>query len=306
MAGLRITLPITFNDPNNALPTLRDDAILSRGSLVLLDPSHSVSPWAAGVPAGGQAIPNIAWREASALHGSGTQAEWSQVFTQGGVFTAPTAPGGNGFLERTPKGGLHACMSQTTQSANGIGITLGNNSSASLTKLKEYLYAHLDNDYYVSTWERITRAALTGPVEEPVSHVFSNAGSATGAYLYMMNRTQSAGTGLKALSSPALPQGAGMSFRAMSQTAYQGTKPNSPQTMITDLFAVGYSVSAYTGFGQNKARSTVFYRAYLEDLTASGRTFEQVSALDKALFDAAFAPGGRYYGDTFTDPAGYP
>jgi hypothetical protein len=47
----------------------------------------------------------------------------------------------------------------------------------------------------------------------------------------------------------------------------------------------------------------VLYRAYIEDLTVSGRTYAQVQALDYALWQAAFAPGGRYAGDTFTPPA---
>jgi hypothetical protein len=303
MAGLKIVLPGTFTD--TSLPILRDDAILTNGSLVLLDPAHSARPWAAGVPANNASIPNIAWKEAAALHGSGTQAEWDQLFQQNGVY--PGTPGGPGFLERTGKGAFHVCMSQATQSGNGYGITLGNNSTSVTTKLKDYLFAHLDNDYYVSVWERVTRAAVANSVEEPVSHFFSNTASATGAFLFMMNRASNSGTGKSEYNSPALPVTApGMAFRAMSETAYQNTKPAAALNMATDIFCVGYSASGYTAFGQNKARSTVFYRAYLEDLTVSGRTFAQVQTLDKALFDAAFAAGGRYYGDTFTDPATYP
>lgn len=52
--------------------------------------------------------------------------------------------------------------------------------------------------------------------------------------------------------------------------------------------------------------SAIFYRFYLEDLTLSGRTWAEVDALDARLFASAFAPGGRYYADTFTDPATIP
>ncbi|MDQ0731137.1 hypothetical protein QFZ57_001931 [Arthrobacter sp. B1I2] len=35
----------------------------------------------------------------------------------------------------------------------------------------------------------------------------------------------------------------------------------------------------------------------------SGRSYAQLEALDAALYAEAFGVGGRYYGDSFTDPA---
>ena len=52
--------------------------------------------------------------------------------------------------------------------------------------------------------------------------------------------------------------------------------------------------------------SMVFYRGYCEDLTVSGRTYAQVAAIDLALFNTAFASGGKFNGDTNTAPSGYP
>lgn len=48
-------------------------------------------------------------------------------------------------------------------------------------------------------------------------------------------------------------------------------------------------------------------RAYVEDLTVSGRTYAEVDAIDHALYTKeVLTPGSRYYGDTFTDPATIP
>jgi len=52
--------------------------------------------------------------------------------------------------------------------------------------------------------------------------------------------------------------------------------------------------------------SWIFYRAYMEDLTVSGRTYAQVDAEDLALFTEQFAVGGRYHNDTFTNPTTIP
>ncbi len=49
----------------------------------------------------------------------------------------------------------------------------------------------------------------------------------------------------------------------------------------------------------------VFYSAYMENLTVSGRSWAEVHALRQAQKASAFAEGGRYYGDTWTDPATY-
>jgi len=68
------------------------------------------------------------------------------------------------------------------------------------------------------------------------------------------------------------------------------------------IFGNNGSSSALT----NQCPSDIFYRGYCEDLTVSGRSYADVDALDKALWDAAFAAGGRFAGDTFTAPSTFP
>jgi hypothetical protein len=297
MAGAAFVLPVTFNDPT--LPILADDAILTTGSLALIDFAHSAAP-VTGVPASGSPIPNIAWKQAAAAHGSGTQAEWAQTYTN----NMNLAAGADGFVERSGKGGLHVAMSQATGTA-GKGVVVGENTAAASNKLTDFLFAHLDDDYYFSLWQRITRVPVADTIEELVYSIGGNS-SPTGNYLLRGSRTVNGGAGLVANSQPALPQPAGPSYRSMAQTAYTGTKPASANVMIAALMSVGWPVVGYTSFGANKGRSAVLYRCYLEDLTISGRTFAQVDALDKALYDQAFGAGGRYAGDTYTDPGTYP
>jgi hypothetical protein len=68
----------------------------------------------------------------------------------------------------------------------------------------------------------------------------------------------------------------------------------------------GGSINA-SGTAKESAPSVVFYRTYLEDLTVSGRTYAEVDALDVALYTKhVLTTGGRYYGDTYTDPATIP
>lgn len=70
-------------------------------------------------------------------------------------------------------------------------------------------------------------------------------------------------------------------------------------------FGVG-TIGAWIGGNYNKATSRIIYRARIEDLTVSGRTYEEVEAIDFALYTAAFAVGGKFYGDTYTDPTTFP
>jgi hypothetical protein len=69
-------------------------------------------------------------------------------------------------------------------------------------------------------------------------------------------------------------------------------------------------VNAWPGTGNltsanstDGSESRIFYGFYLEDLTVSGRTYQDVDALDLQAYNIAFGTGGRYYNDTYTDPA---
>ncbi|MGO2750569.1 MAG: hypothetical protein ACTIA6_11005 [Pseudoclavibacter sp.] len=53
----------------------------------------------------------------------------------------------------------------------------------------------------------------------------------------------------------------------------------------------------------NNLPSEILYRGYIENLTATGRPFEQVRAADfRKYTDEVLTPGGRYFGDAWTEP----
>jgi len=41
-------------------------------------------------------------------------------------------------------------------------------------------------------------------------------------------------------------------------------------------------------------------------MTVSGRTYAEVEAIDYALYQAAFGPGGKFADDTYTNPSTIP
>jgi len=54
------------------------------------------------------------------------------------------------------------------------------------------------------------------------------------------------------------------------------------------------------GIPSGAGASLVFHRFYLEDLTLSGRTLDALTGAEQAVYQAAFAAGGRYAADDYT------
>lgn len=303
MSGLDIKIPYT-GDPDSTLPYAGDyDKLETVGSLALLELAHSSNPFS-GVPQAGDIIPNILWNQLSAARVAGGLAASTATTS---AFKRTTANGstasgndvsGKTKSERTTKGGLHAIISQTacTNSSDQVIVISGG------ADLASYIDAFPSHKYYVSIWDRLTRAALSS---EPAESQISLSPSSTASYLYAMRSATILGGGEGTSQVPSNPATLGNRFRAAGITAATGTG-----TAVCYPFAVGatgpyYStgVNSYT----NKAASRVLYRWYLEDLTVSGRTYAQVLAADYALYQQAFGVGGRYYDDTLpTDPSTIP
>lgn len=79
-------------------------------------------------------------------------------------------------------------------------------------------------------------------------------------------------------------------------------------TTSTDLIIGSGHIPPYAGSiaanqSINASPSYILYRIYIEDLSLSGRTFDQVKAIDADEHTKAFGVGGRFYGDTWSDPA---
>lgn len=279
-----------FTDP--AMPIIRDDPVLADGTLLLVDLGHSLGRIAAGLPAEGSAIPNIAYRQAATLIGSGDQASLSPTWSTSGLTS------GDAIVERSGKLGLHVIMSQVNDEE-------GDNARVAFpAAIKQYMLDHPTHDYALSVWERLTRPAVAGATADIEAGIYNSfIGPATSNNLMLFSRFQGY-PGVRLGARGMSVQAAGNVLRNMAVDGFTGTLPASLSQIEAVWTCGGYG--AFATYMTHKSRSAIFYRMVFEDLTASGRTYADFDAADLAAFNAAFAAGGRFYGDTFTDPATLP
>lgn len=308
MTGLKIVLPSAFTDISG-LSVLRDDARLTAGSLVLIDPAHPADPWAAGTPADADTVPNIAWKEAAAVIGSGTQSSLKGLVTKPSQFT-----GSVGTLERSGKGGLHVIMSASGSYGTGKGIGVRPPLGVS-----DWIVAHPTHSYYLSVWQKVTR--FTNGSETVAGISLNSTPSAESNSLVCIGggdtyNQPSGGTriGYRRSRAEWRPSGdAGLNppfadpvFANIAVTQYSGT-PNitgSTAQAMMKMFSAGACQPFNTNTSGQGWRSAVLWSAYLEDLTVSGRSYATVDGLDFAEYTKqCLTTGGRYYGDTYTTPA---
>ncbi|MGP5282099.1 hypothetical protein ACTXNJ_12985 [Pseudomonas helleri] len=279
--GHKIALPDTYFS-DTTLPVLRDDPLLSSGSLVLIDLGHSKGRLAS-VPTSGSLVSNIAASIATGLVGSASVSP--------DIMTAYTI--GHMAPELSSKGGLHVIKSKVND-LNNTRFTMRVPAA-----IKAYLLANPAHSYYFSVWQQITRKFDVGvPVMGLAGNAFTN-----DFWLNLDSTGLPAGIGTKSIGkatnlNPTLATGT-----AKHQHAVSGATGAIVSMPYTDLFIFGGCPSAgVMNSAVNKGGSQIMYRVYLEDLTVSERTYDQVKALDDELYAAAFAPGGKFYGDTHSDP----
>lgn len=278
MAGQKIVLSgVTFTD--TTLPVLRADGILSAGSLVLFDLGHSQGK-ITGVPITGTPIPNIAYAEAAAILGSGNASTLAGSFLN-------NAQAADALFERTTKLGLQGIYSQINQTTNGRGAQIN-----MANPIRDYMIANKTHLFYISLWARRTRAAIG-------DQRFMEVGSG-GSYLGFMSR--SAITSKVVGSSKQIGGLNTVANRIVAMTAQAGSADTVSAVASSMIFG---NIGSGTAL-QNQCASDIFYRGYCEDLTVSGRTFAQVEAIDEALWTAAFASGGKFNNDVYTDPSAFP
>lgn len=259
-------------------PTPPIDPILSSGSLLLLEPANPRMPWAPGIPLNGAEVPNIAYAQSAPLVGGDATLTYENLNSSARF-----------LVERSSRGGFHVIPSPTlATSGQNVLIALG-------TKLRDYIGNNLNHAYYLSWWGEITKPALTGG-----GNGYQVLISATGTEFAVYT---SADTGVSA-GAPTAGSGRrlGALFRAdtASRLHVVAGTGSAPTGAITNSFMrYGATTPAQVG----KLPSLLTWRVYLEDLTVSGRSYSEVSTLDTLLYTSnVLSAGGRYYGDTYTDP----
>lgn len=280
------------------------DQIESAGSLLLVEPMHPTMQWAAGVPANGASLPNLLWETAAAVYGEGTQTSLAMTLGYAGM------TGATGLVERTSKGGLHGIVSQADAMTEVSGspylqMVLD-------AHFRKWQRLHPTNDLFVSLWGRVTRPYRAGTIGSYTglggttilslrtggSNQRITRGNKNGANEMLGGRNNA-----ENISGPAIVNAASSSWL---------TAPATDTSVASNLITVGNAGdnNAYHA-PPNTARarwaSWVIYRLYIEDLTVSGRSYTEVDAIDNALYEKhVLTAGGRYYGDTWTDPATLP
>ncbi|WP_019407702.1 hypothetical protein [Pseudomonas psychrophila] len=286
---------VTITD-SSAPKLITRDRIESAGSLFLFDGNHQFGAFA-GLPAQNAAIPNVLANKAAALLGVAESAV-------GLVVGGGTVNSAYWKSERTTKGGVHGII---TQAGGQIGNPQYRIKAA--TAIRDYVLANPTHKYYASIWSRITRQSLATSSQSPMHFI----GATTANMLFNFESgLPSPLNGATLLGRkpdpvigdlPAQPLAAPYNrFGSIGVQGVVGTGPGAG----TDINLLVGTDGAWAGGMVNKAPSRIIYRGYMEDLTASGRDYAEVEAIDYAMFLEAFGVGGKFYGDTYTSPATLP
>lgn len=300
MAKLLRLHGVTLTDATAPKIIMRDK-IESSGSLMLFDGNHEFGGFA-GLPIVDALVPNALSNLSKALTG-GVGADLD--------FKVKTArPNSAQFKsERTPKGGIHGIVTQ------GGGQTAAESYSLDGPKaVSDYILAHPTHQYYFSLWSLITRAGLASSAAQSPFHFTNGLGATTNHLFHMQGGVPSPGfasapsfRGVKAVPTYTDHTGASIvvPMKRFGSIGVEGFMGNAPIAADRIQLGVG-TFGGWNSLNFNVCPSRIIYRAYGEDLTVSGRTYAEVEALDYALFLEAFAPGGKFYGDTYTAPSTLP
>lgn len=300
-----------INPPTTRPRVDRKDLILpEKGALVLLDPSHPTEKWFSGIPADGQEIPNIAFDSLKSLTKASDADVASSIILRSMATSKVT-------LRRSAKGGFGG----KTEPGYNPGSSMVGASVLYPKAAIAYVMANTDHSYYASLWCKITSntdqthawqalsASSVRDAQKGYLHIISNANTnyPSGSEKIGQKRdpqnTRNVASvgGAPAIAAAATPHNF---FASIGLNGY-ATPSGIDQTVDeaherSRAFGIG-NFFPY-GFGATAADASVgglFYRAYLEDLTVSGRTYAEVEALDYAAYlKDVTKSGGRYYGDS--------
>lgn len=288
--GRVITLTGTTITNPDAPRLIEVDPIESAGSLLLIDPTHPAGAWDAGVPANGATVQN--------LLGGTLGVGDATVQIAGGI-----ANGTKGKLERSTRGGMHGIVSQANLLTTDDGCRV-----YPAQALIDYIYANKSHVYYVSFWDRLTRT-FQDSGQPPVDYALG-AATPTQYALALAAASQAwTPTIVGRPGSRLVPATVGPRFSNVAQAPGADFSSGLSGSGLPIWGAVnsGTYNGQVIGTRNNDWTSFVFYRVYLEDLTVSGRTYAEVDAIDYALYTKeVLTAGGRYEGDTYTDPATIP
>ncbi|NLP82572.1 hypothetical protein HF576_01800 [Microbacterium sp. CFH 90308] len=288
---LRIPGTLIQGVPTPKASTLLQD--VSAGPLVLIYPGSPFAPLES-LPAVSGPVANLAAELAAATIGGDPGSP---------TITNAIAPGSVKMkAELTAKGGIHVMNSLSAQASpyEPVDISLGS------AELLAFINANPTHDYYLGAWYRVTRI---GPYASNPHHFAGlqkgNPVGTAGDRWLTVGPTSTSSQAYAPTSASGLRLGP-VERRDGSGGAYTffagiGTT-DAPASFVALNRLVRLGAAS---IGQvNGLSSIVVYRLYLEDLTASGRSFADVAAEDHDEYVAEIlTPGGVYYGDSWSNPA---
>lgn len=287
---------VTITD-TSAPKIITRDKIESPGSLFLFDGNHQFGTFA-GLPAQNAAIPNVLANKAAALLGVAES-------TVGLVVGGATANSATWKSERTTKGGVHGIITQAGGQAGNPQYFI-----KTAPTIRNYVLANPTHKYYASMWVKVTRQSLkASSVMAPMYFIGPTTANQLFSFEGGIPSPISGPTLLGRKADPLLPdvpsQPLAVPYNRFGSVGVQGPIGVGPSA-DSDISLVVGTAGAWAGGMLNQAPSRIFYRAYMEDLTVSGRTYAEVEAIDYALYQEAFGVGGKFYGDTYTAPTALP
>lgn len=279
---LAIKSPVAFSD--NTLPLFPYESVT--GTILHIEPARSASLVSLS---NGTAIPDLAGN----LVGAGATIRSSNYVTAVGK------------LERTTKGGIHAAIKPGTS-------TFGYFEVNPTLAVYQYILDNISHEFFFSVWGYLTKAGTVGG-EGLLSFALSSVSTSECLALYLSGGNGYPTIPPKLTGIDVTPTGSFIGAAAqpyrinMGAQGYTGTITQTAAQAVTaanSLFlGAGAHGSLGTGGTAAGGSSKILYRGFIEDITVSGRSFAELSAIDEALYTKeVLTVGGRYYGDTYTDP----
>ena len=271
MSGVFFRLNHTFTSGFN----IDRDPVLSPGSLLLLEPARDNSDNLLS-------LENYANGRAVDLGISG--AERAEIVSGLQEF---------GLLERTGSGAIHGIVTEGALAA-------GRQASVRNLPVLQYIESNRDHEFAVMATVRMTRNASVYGTSNISERECVLVGSASPQMVIFQSRT----TGN--LGAMPYPHETRTGFRSeqIGPANLAGISAFSPSGSVSQGRVAIWGGRSYSPDGGYP--SYILYRLYIEDLTVSGRTFEEVADIESSIAKARFSEGGLYFNDTFTDPSTIP
>lgn len=290
-----------------SFPAYFDDPAMHDGSLLLIEPGHSLSDLAAGVvPTAGYGFRNHAWRPAARLLGltKNDEAALRAPLTLGSAWGQAT----RSRTDRTAAGALQLTVSRVNANTNvWAKISAPANIVAyANSKIETPTVAPTKDIFFAALWTRTLRAGVdTGTDDAAQPFLYRGLNVAGSTYRPVM-RMSPAGTtgysntgaddGLFRVDTPSVqPLGEPSLHFVTARYAAQALQA------LGQLFVSAGNVSGNAAH-DNKSQSFVFERLHFGSLLtntdpAKALSPQQMLERELAEWSKAHGAGGRYYGD---------